>query len=72
MNSSTMNNPATTGTGPSRPVPSWKRRAFVGGDVAVGAAAAATLVGYTGTLEVKGRLSADRQVLEAISISFKN
>jgi hypothetical protein len=33
---------------------------------------AATLVGYTGTLEVQGRLSADRQVLEAISISFKN
>jgi Domain of unknown function (DUF5666) len=33
---------------------------------------AASLVGYTGTLEVKGRLSADRQVLEATSISFKN
>ena len=33
---------------------------------------AATLVGYTGTLEVKGRLSADRQVLEATSISFRN
>ena len=27
---------------------------------------------YTGTLEVKGRLSADRQVLEATSISFRN
>jgi hypothetical protein len=33
---------------------------------------AATLVGYTGTLAVKGQLSADRQVLEATSISFKN
>lgn len=33
---------------------------------------AATLVSYTGTLEVKGQLSADRQVLEATSISFKN
>ena len=31
---------------------------------------AATLVGYTGTLEVKGRLSADRQVLEATSVEF--
>ncbi|GCL62221.1 DUF5666 domain-containing protein [Pseudaquabacterium pictum] len=33
---------------------------------------AAALVGYTGTLEVKGRLSADRQVLEATSIRFKD
>lgn len=33
---------------------------------------AATLVGYTGSVEVKGRLSADRQVLEATSIEFKN
>ena len=33
---------------------------------------AATLVGYTGSLEVKGRLSADRQVLEASSIEFDN
>lgn len=33
---------------------------------------AAALVGYTGTLEVKGRLSADRQVLEASSVEFKN
>jgi hypothetical protein len=33
---------------------------------------AATLVGYTGTLAVKGQLSADRHVLEATSISFKN
>jgi hypothetical protein len=31
---------------------------------------AATLVGYTGTVEVKGRLSADRQVLEATSVDF--
>jgi hypothetical protein len=33
---------------------------------------AATLVGYTGTLEVKGRLSADRQVLEASTVEFKD
>jgi hypothetical protein len=31
---------------------------------------AADLPGYTGTLEVKGQLSADRQVLEASSIEF--
>ena len=43
MNSSTLNNPATTTTGPSSPARSWKRRAVVGGGVAVGAAAAATL-----------------------------
>ena len=33
---------------------------------------AANLVGYTGTLEVKGRLSADRQVLEASTVEFKD
>jgi hypothetical protein len=33
---------------------------------------AATLVGYTGTVEVKGRLSADRQVLEASTVAFKD
>ena len=33
---------------------------------------AAGLVGYAGTLEVKGRLSADRQVLEASSVEFRN
>lgn len=32
----------------------------------------ATLVGYTGTVEVKGQLSADRQVLNASSVEFKN
>lgn len=33
---------------------------------------AATLVGYTGTVEVQGRLSADRQVLEADTVEFKD
>jgi len=33
---------------------------------------AATLVGYTGTVEVKGTLSADRQVLLAKSVAFRN
>ena len=33
---------------------------------------AASLVGYTGSLEVQGRLSADRQVLEATTIRFRN
>lgn len=33
---------------------------------------ATALVGYTGTLEVKGSLSADRQVLNATTIAFKN
>jgi hypothetical protein len=33
---------------------------------------AARLVGYAGTLEVKGRLSADRQVLVADSVEFKD
>ncbi len=33
---------------------------------------AATLVGYTGTVEVKGQLSADRQVLEASTVEFKD
>ncbi len=33
---------------------------------------AAALVGYTGLLEVKGSLSADRQVLNASTVEFKN
>lgn len=33
---------------------------------------AATLVGYSGTVEVKGQLSADRQVLNAATVEFKN